>query len=168
MIDINNLKEAQLAAMAEQIENLVEHKSEKDLYMALGNALYDSGLDVNDEGETELVSSKFFKAGNQKVNLNESFDFVSDPTPQDKEKSKESGKKFWDRFKEELRDFICNNPEIKDLFTKKGKLRDFLEKVIPIIINALRMAALGQLGLIIVASVAALIGKVGFAAYCNI
>jgi len=168
MIDINNLKEAQLAAMAEQIENLVEHKSEKDLYMALGNALYDSGLDVNDEGETELVSSKFFKAGNQKVNLNESFDFVSDPTPQDKEKSKESGKKFWDRCKEELRDFICNNPEIKDLFTKKGKLRDFLEKVIPIIINALRMAALGQLGLIIVASVAALIGKVGFAAYCNI
>jgi len=168
MIDINNLKEAQLAAMAEQIENLVEQKSEKDLYMALGNALYDSGLDVNDEGETELVSSKFFKAGNQKVNLNESFDFVSDPTPQDKEKSKESGKKFWDRFKEELRDFICNDEKIKALFQGDGKLKDYLMASIPIIISALGWAAMGPLGLAILASVAALIGKVGFAAYCNI
>ncbi|MEN9510400.1 MAG: hypothetical protein RLZZ370_219, partial [Bacteroidota bacterium] len=88
--------------------------------------------------------------------------------PLDKEASKTNGKKFWDRFRDELRKFICENSKIKELFEGEGNLVDFLKISIPIIISALGWAAMGPLGLTILASVAALIAKVGFAAYCNI
>ena len=168
MNNLHNLKEEELASMAMQIESLAEQKSEKDLYLALGNALYDSGIDVDANGNAELVSSKYFGTNKGRMNLNESFDFVSDATPLDSEESRSNGKKFWDRFRDELRKFICENSKIKELFEGEGNLVDFLKISIPIIISALGWAAMGPLGLTILASVAALIAKVGFTAYCNI
>lgn len=154
--------------MAMQIEALAAQKSEKDLYMALGNALYDSGIVLDENGAVSLDAFDYFDSEKQKLNLSKSFDFVSDPTPLDKDASKTNGKKFWERFKDELRKFICENSEMKKLFEGEGTLRDYLKVAIPIIISALGWAAMGPLGLTILASVAALIAKVGFAAYCNV
>lgn len=165
MSNLQNLKEEELASMAMQIEALAAQKSEKDLYMALGNALYDSGIVLDEHGALSLDAFDFFD--NKQLNLSKSFDFVSDPTPLDKDASKTNGKKFWERFKDELRGFICENSEMKKLFEGEGTLRDYLKAAIPIIISALGWAAMGPLGLTILASVAALIAKVGFEAYCN-
>jgi hypothetical protein len=167
MNSFQNLKEEELASMAAQIEALAAKKSENDLYMALGNALYDSGIVLDENGDVSLDAFDYFDTNKQKLNLSKSFDFVSDSTPLDKEESKANGKKFWERFKDELRKYICEHAKIKELFEGKGTLRDYLKVAIPLILSALGWAAMGPLGLTILASVAALIGKVGFAAYCN-
>ncbi|MEN9511232.1 MAG: hypothetical protein RLZZ370_1051 [Bacteroidota bacterium] len=166
MNNLQNLKEEELASMAMQIESLAEQKSEKDLYLALGNALYDSGIVLDEHGAVSLDAFDFFDS--KQLNLSKSFDFVSDPTPLDKEASKTNGKKFWERFKDELRGFICEDAKIKAYMNDQHKLRECIAAALKLIFKVLGLLPWNPVVKFIASLVAALIVKTGFEAYCNI
>jgi len=85
-----------------------------------------------------------------------------------KANAKKEGKKFWKRFKDKLQKNICNDPKIKELLAGKGSLKDYLITGIPLVLAALGLGVLNPVTLAIIATVFALIIKVGFEAYCEI
>ena len=168
MIDFTNLKDEQLVVLADQILDVSKKKSAKDLYQLLGNALRESGFSVDAEGNATPMPDKFFeRSPGQKMDIQESFQRLSELASKNGAEIETDGKNFWERFKEELRNTLCKDEKIKNLFNTDGALKELIKISIPVILTALGWAAMGPFGLAILAGVLALIAKVGFKVYCE-
>jgi len=166
MINLAQLTEADFERMAQEINEISETQSEETLLTILGNALHDSGLTISSSNSFEILQPKMFNEGTEKFSMKKSMKFVSDTDPLSPNEAEEEGRRFWQRFKDKLRVTICNDPKIKELFEGDGSLKNYLIIGIPLILAALSIT-LNPLGLVIIATVFALILKVGFQAYCD-
>lgn len=156
--------------MADEIQEISDTKSEDQLFVAIGNNLHDRGYTVcTAEDSFELIEPKAFDASLEKFSMIKSLEFVENTEPLSEESARKEGRKFWKRFQQKLKTAICNNPQLKDLFAKEGTLKDYLIVGIPIVLAAIGITStLGPLALALVASIFALIAKVGFETYCEI
>jgi len=168
MINLAQLTDQDFEKMAKEIQEISDNSSEDSLFETIGNALHDSGLTVQTNNSLEMFQVKAFNEGTEKFNLRKSVSFVDDTTALSTDQAKEEGKKFWERFKDKLQSTICNDSKIKALLDGDGTLKDYLVAGIPLILAALGMAVLNPLALAIIASVLALVVKVGFKTYCDI
>ncbi|MEQ8242354.1 hypothetical protein [Fulvivirga sp.] len=163
----------QLAEFTEEdFENLekdiyrLSDRSADDLYRIIGNGLYDLALKVSEnEGESIVESSMSFS---KKLNTIAAVDYVENAESIASASASENGKGFFKRFKQRLKNAICNDEKIKKLMEGKGSLKEYLIIGIPMVLAALGMAALNPVLLAIIAATFALIVKVGWEAYCNI
>lgn len=67
-----------------------------------------------------------------RISLTEAFEDVGDSTPLEKGQAVEEGRAFWKRFKEKLKNAICNDPKIQELMLGQGSLKDYLMVGIPL------------------------------------
>ncbi len=168
MINLAQLTEQDFALMAEEIDEISEAQSEDSLFEIIGNMLHDSGLTVSNSESYEIVEPKIFNQKKQKFSLKKSVAFVADTNPLTPNEAQKEGKRFWVRFKKKLRSVICNDPKIRELLDGDGNLKDFLTAGIPLVLAALGIIMLNPLALAIIATVFALIVKVGFQVYCDV
>lgn len=168
MINLAQLSEQDFEKMAQEIQEISEIESEDSLFEIMGNALHDSGLTVSTSDSFEILQPKAYNESLEKFNLMKSVKFVSDPEPLSNKEAKKEGKRFWKRFKDKLKTTICNDSKIKELLEGDGTLKEYLMAGIPLVLAALGISALNPLAMAILATVFALILKVGFKAYCEI
>lgn len=151
--------------LANEVQKIADTKSEDSLYAVLGNALYNSGLEVAPYDYPEAVMAITSIKSKHKVDFIKTIDFVGNAVPMAKIDAKEQGKGFFQRIKKE----ICTNEKIREFFTGKSALADHLKIIIPIILGLISSSlALGPIGLAIVITILALILKVGYQTYCDI
>ncbi|MFA5298250.1 MAG: hypothetical protein WC389_08605 [Lutibacter sp.] len=159
------LENQDYAQLAEQVQAIVESKSDDNLYEIIGNALYDSGLDIAPDEYPEAAIPITFDEKTVNFSILKSMKFVEDTTPISKSEAQRKGKKLWQRIKKEL----CGNEKIKDFFTGESNLKENLKTIIPIILGLISSTlALGPLGLAIAVAIIALLFKVGYQSYCEI
>jgi hypothetical protein len=160
--------------MAYEIEEL-KSKDDKELYQALGNALYDNGFSTPKSKRSGPESAGMGPFGlipcmydmyEEPYNITEAVKFVSDPTPISKTKAEREGKRFWKQMQDKLKEVICTDKNMQELLADENELADYLKQGIPLLLAALGIAALSPLWLSIVAIIFALIIKVGFKIYC--
>lgn len=166
MINLAQLTESDFEKMAEEINEISQTQSEDSLLTILGNALHDSGLTVSNSNSFEILKFKAFNPEIEKINLRSTIDFVSNTDPLTPKEAKSEGSRFWKRFKDKLKVAICNDSKIKVLMEGNGTLKDYLIIGIPLILAGLSIS-LNPLTLAIIATIFALIIKVGFQAYCE-
>ena len=151
--------------LANEVQQIASTKSEDSLYEILGNAIYDSGLEISPIGFPEATMFRIRIKNSQKFNLIKTMDFVQNSAPLTKEEAKKEGKSLFQRIKKE----ICTNEKIKEFFTGESALRDYLKTIIPIILAIISSSlTLGPIGLAIAVAILALLIKVGYQAYCDI
>lgn len=159
------LKNQNYAELADQVKEITESKSEDNLYEIIGNALYDSGLELAPQGYTEAAIPLSMNLKTMNYDFLKSVNFVEDTTPISKSEAMKKGKGLWKRIKTEL----CSNNKIKDFFTGDSNLKDNLKMLIPIILGLVSSTlALGPLGLTIAVTIIALLIKIGYQEYCEI
>lgn len=167
MINLAELTETDFERMAQEINEISETQSEESLFGILGNALHDSGLTVDTSNSFKILQPKMFNEDDEKFNMLKSMKFVSETKPLSVNEAEEEGRRFWGRFKDKLKVAICTDSKIKELLKGDGTLKDYLIYGIPLIITALGISTLNPVALTIIASIFALIIKVGFQAYCE-
>lgn len=151
--------------LAKQVQIISETKQEDELFEIIGNALYDSGLDVSPANFIEATIPVAFDRTTLKFNILETIQFVENTEPITKEEAKKKGKKLLKRIKNEL----CSNEGVKDFFTGNSDLKDNLKVIIPLVLGLVSSTlTLGPIGLAIAVAVIALLLKVGYEAYCEI
>lgn len=159
------LKNQNYDELANQVQEIIDTKSKDDLYEIIGNALYDSGLDVSPEDYPEAAISLAIDINTKNFDFLKSVNFVEDTSPISKAEAKKKGKGLWKRIKTEL----CSNEKIRDFFTGNSDLKDNLKVIIPIILGLISSTlTLGPLGLAVAVAIIALLIKVGYQAYCEI
>jgi hypothetical protein len=167
MITLAQLSEADFEKMAQEIQEISDSQTEDSLMEIIGNALHDSGLTTSSDNSFLILQPKAFNEGIEKFSLKKSVSFVADTAPLTSVEAKEEGRRFWRRFRDKLRNAICNDSKIRELLEGDGNLKDYLIAGIPLILAALGIGVLNPLALAIIATVVALIVKVGFQAYCE-
>lgn len=151
--------------LAQQVQNISKIKKEDELFEIIGNALYDSGLDVSPLSFPEATIPVTIDGETLKFNALNSLNFVEDTEPLTKEEAKKKGKGLFKRIKNEL----CGNESIKEFFTGKSDLKDNLKIILPVVLGLVSSTlTLGPIGLAIAVAVIALLLKVGYEAYCEI
>jgi hypothetical protein len=168
MVNLAQLTEQDFALMADQIEQTSSNESEENLFKTLGNALHDGGYKVCSGTNYEIIEPKMFDQNTEKFNMMKSMKFVQDTSALSAYDAEKEGKKFFKRFKEKANAIICSEPKIKELINGEGTLKEYLMIGIPIVLAALSIAALNPLALTIIATIFAMIIKIGFAAYCDL
>lgn len=168
MINLAELNEQDFEKMATEIQSVSDTNSEKQLFELLGTALHISGYTVANSNSFDIIKPKMYDEKIEKFSILKSIHYYTAKSALSKKEAEEEGKSFWLRFKDKLKIAICNDPKIKELMTGQGKLKDYLIVGIPLVLAALGVAVLNPILLAIVATVFALIVKVGFDAYCEI
>ena len=181
---LDELNELDFERIASDIEEMSK-MDEGEIYEIIGNSLKREGYSVVKKARPRKAAGKAKAArkarGFDIIQPNMMFDdkrknisplkamkFVNEPLLPETDSARDEGRRFWDRFKDQLRKTICNDEKIKTLLTGKGTLKDYLVVGIPIVLSALGIGALSPVMLVVVASVFALILKVGFEAYCEL
>ncbi|MEL6732266.1 MAG: hypothetical protein AAFP83_14145 [Bacteroidota bacterium] len=168
MINLAEVTDQQLNQMSADIAKISGELSEEELFEVIGNGLHDLRLETGIIDEMVVLQPKGYNGNLDKFNMSAAVRHVQDRNPLSKEEAKEEGKKFWGRFKEQLRLAICQDTKIKELIEGKGALKDYLLIGIPLVVATLGLTALNPVHLAIITTVFALILKVGFKAYCQI
>lgn len=168
MNHLTQLSEQDIEKMAQEIMEITESKSEDELFELIGNALHDSGLTVSTSESFSVIEPKMYDQHVENFNFVKSLAYVADTQPLSPHDAKQEGKKFWQRFKDKVRNIICNDPEIRKLLEGDGTLKEYLKVLIPLILTALGLAALNPILLAIVVAIIALIIKIGIKAYCEL
>jgi hypothetical protein len=176
------LNDLDLEAMANDIET-ISAIDESEIFRIIGNSLFREGysIDSSDEntntigthdlGEIKLLQIKPSLIQNtdiRTISALKSVRFINQPLDHTPEDAESEGKKFWEKFKQKLKEEICSNERIREMILGNGSLKDYLLHGIPIVMVALGIAALNPVILAIIVSVFALIIKVGFQAYCDL
>lgn len=102
--------------------------------------------------------------------LNQAYTFItSPPVPPIPADNTEKGRSFWEGLKDRLKKEICTNEKIVKLMTGEASLREYLREGLPLIAVALGLGTfINPAMLLVIASVFALIIKVGFKTYCDL
>lgn len=170
MKSLTQLTEADYEKMAQEIEEISKTESEESLYESIGKALRYSGLEVSTDDSFEILRPKALYEPDGIISIKKSFSLVKDDTTAvTQSEDEEEGRTFWDKFKDNLRSVICNDPKIKPLLHSVGTLKEIIKNALPYILTVLGIGLfLTPLASIIVSTVLALILKAGFQAYCQI
>jgi hypothetical protein len=143
----------------------LQSKSEKELYSAIGNSLYDGGLSVSKSSNRYvLVEPRKETVSDGRLSFTQSVQHVSKagtvqkPAPN----AAKEGESFFKR----LKVIICTDPQIVELFTGDS-LKDYLRTGIPILLTLLGVSALNPWVAGLIAATIALIARVGFRMYCS-
>lgn len=159
------LEEQDYEKLAQDILEVSETKSEDELFEILGNALYDSGLDVAPESYDEAAIAVTFGEKATQFNILQTLDFVADSEPLAKKEAKKRGKGLFRRIKKA----ICSNEKIRDFLTGETELKDYLKTGIPVLLGLISSSlTLGPIGLAIATVIIALLIKVGYQKFCGI
>lgn len=151
--------------LASQLQQIINSKSEENLYEIIGNALYDSGLQISSLQYPEATIPITLNEDSTNFNILESIKFIEDTTAITKVEAIIRGKGLLKRIKTQL----CTNETIKNFFTGDNKLTDNLKVIIPIILSLISSTlALGPVGLAIAVALIALLIKIGYEAYCAV
>ena len=80
----------------------------------------------------------------------------------------ESGKSFWQRLKDQIKNAICTNSTIKDFFTGDATLGKTLRVIVPIILTAIGITVINPMLMAALVACISLLIKAGYNAYCEI
>lgn len=165
---LEQFTDEQLDTMVLQIEELAQN-DETEIYKVIGKALNHEGFRTDTSARTFKLSPGFRSFSAKGVTIHKAQEFLDTPLPPLPQNQTEEGKRFWEKFKEKLKKEICTNETIVKLMTKEATLKEYLTVGLPLIAAALGLGTLiSPAMLLVIASVFALIIKVGFKTYCDL
>ncbi|MDR2626930.1 MAG: hypothetical protein LBC40_02735, partial [Dysgonamonadaceae bacterium] len=143
----------------------LQSKSDKELYSAIGNSLYDGGLSVsNSTNRFVLIEPRKETVSDGRLSFMQSLQHVANAGA--KQKPAPNAAKEGESFFKRLKTIICTDPQIVALFTGDS-LTDYLKTGIPILLTLLGITALSPWAAGLIAATIALIAKIGFKMYCS-
>lgn len=168
MKKFEQITEQEFEKIAADVESLSQ-RDEDEIYQIIGSAL-DLSEDIGEVPDNlNFMSPRKYDPIMEKADLmSNAMGFMSTSMLRKKRNTAKDGKKFWIKFKKKLKKAICSNKDIKKIITNQGTVKEYIKVGIPIIMAAMGISALNPAILLIIASVFALIIKVGFEVYCEI
>lgn len=155
------ISEKELRQIEKEVRKASKTSTEQDLELIIGSSLYLSSDNYKHEIVPLLESNRNFSFGNASGSLSDLPD-ISEAELQSR------GRKYWRKFKKNLRETICNDSDIVKLMSGDGSLREYLKVGIPLILALLGMTALNPIATMIVIATFGIIIRSGFKTYCDV